>query len=330
MRARRKILAAVGASLLCSPLLALAQRDKIWRVGFIVSATSPQVFTASGRTEAFLQGMRELGYAEGRNLVVDWRYAEGKYERLIEIATDLVQLKVDVIVATASPAIRAAQKATSTIPIVMVATADPLGSGFVASLARPGGNTTGLSSGSTIVSAKHIELLMTAVPRLSNVGVLGDPGSSSLPAILEELRSAAKKLGLKLVRADVKTPQEIEAAFGVMKRERVDGLIVVQAPLTVANRRQITELAAKLQIPAIYGTRDYTETGGLMSYGTNLLENYRRAAAYVDKIFKGAKPGDLPVEQPTKFELVINLKAAKALGLTIPPDLLLRAEELIR
>ncbi len=282
-----------------------------------------------GRPDAFLQGMREFGYVEGKNLAIEFRFGEGKDERLAEMAANLVQQKVDAIVATASPAIRAAQKATRTIPIVMVATADPVGSGFVASLARPGANTTGLSSGGTVISAKHVELLMTAVPRLSSLAVLGNPRSSSLPAILEELRSAAQKLGLRMVRVDMTTPQDIEPAFDVMRRERVEGVIVVHAPLVVANRRQITELAAKHRIPAIYGARDYIEVGGLMSYGTNVIENYRRAATYVDKIFKGAKAGDLPIEQPTKFELVINLKVAKALGLTIPPDLLLRAEQVI-
>jgi len=330
MLARRRVLAALGLGVLSAPFPTLAQREKVWRIGFLVPGSSPQAFRATGRADAFLQGMRELGYVEGRNLAIEFRFAEGKYERLTEMSANMVELKVDLIVATASPAIRAAQKATSTIPIVMVATADPVGSGFAASLARPGGNTTGLSGGSTVISTKYVELLMAAVPRLSRVAVLGNPGSSSLPAILEELRSAAQKVGLKLVQADIKTPHDIEPAFGVMKRERLEGLIVVHESLILANRRQITELAAKYQIPAIYGARDYIEAGGLMSYGTNLLENYRRTATYVDKIFKGAKPGDLPIEQPTKLELVINLKAAKALGLTIPADLLLRAEEVIR
>lgn len=316
--------------MLCASYSVFAQQRRVWRIGVLVAATSPQDFKASARSEAFHQGLRDFGYVEGRNLAIEWRFGEGKYERLAELAANLVDLKVDLIVATASPAIRSAQKATRTIPIVMVATADPVGAGFIASLARPGGNTTGLMAGVLAVSAKHVELLMSAVPRLSHVGVLANPGSSSYTSLQQELAAGAQKIGLKLTRADVRSPQEIGAAFDLLKRERVEGLIVVHEALIVANRRQITELAAKHRIPAIYGTRDYLEAGGLMSYGTSLTENYRGIATYIDKIFKGAKPGDLPVEQPAKFELVINLKAAEALGLTIPADLLFRADTLIR
>jgi putative ABC transport system substrate-binding protein len=326
---RRRIVAALGLGMLAAPFPAFAQREKVWRIGVMVAATPPQAFKAGSRYDAFLQGLREHGYIEGKNLAIEWRFGEGKYERLAEIAATLVDQKVDLIVATASPTIRAAQSATRTIPIVMVATADPVGSGFVASLARPGGNITGLTGGVTAITAKHVELLSAAVPRLSRFGVLANPGSSSYRGIVGELAVTAHKMGMKLAVADLKSQPEIEPAFEHMRRERVEGLVVVHEALILTHRRQIAEAAAKHRLPAVYGTRDYIEAGGLMSYGTSITENYRRVATYIDRIIKGAKPSDLPVEQPTKFELVINLKAAKALGLTIPTDLLLRAEQVI-
>jgi len=330
MLARRRVLAALALGGLYAPLRALAQRGKPWRIGFLVAATSPEAFRAGGRHDAFLKGMRELGYVEGKNFVLDLRFGEGRYERLSEMAANLAELKVDVIVATASPAIRAAQRATRTIPIIMVATGDPVGAGFVASLARPGGNITGLTAGAVAVSEKYVELLTSAVPRLSGFGVLANPNSSSYAGFQDQLASAAQKLGLKLVRADIRSPRDIESAFAFLGQQRLEGLIVVHEALILANRRHIAELAAKYRMPAVYGTRDYIEAGGLMSYGTDISENYRRAAAYVDRIFKGATPGDLPVEQPTKFELVINLKAAQALSLAIPRELLVRADELVQ
>ena len=273
--------------------------------------------------------MRELGYVMGKDFVTEWRAGEGNYERLPVLAAELVALKVDVIVAGGSPAIRAAQKATSTVPIVMTNTGDPVGSGFAASLARPGGNITGMSNSNDDVSAKYLELLMALVPTLSRVAVLGNPGSSTHAAILKTLQTTAQQVKARLVRVDARTAEEIELGFATIARERAEALIVVPEPFLYQQSRQIAERAAKHRIPAIYGGREAVEAGGLMAYGQNLIENWRHAATYVDKILKGAKPADLPIEQPTKFELVINRKAFAALGLAIPQQLLLRADEVI-
>ena len=326
MNRRRELVIALGVGALVAPLPSFAQlQGKVWRVGFL-SPTSASF--SSPYTDVFLKGMRDLGYVEGKNLVVEWRFADGKLERLPGLAAELVQLNVDVIVAGGSPAISAAQKATSTTPIVMTSAGDPVGSGFVKSLARPGGNITGLSVMSGDTSAKLLELLRSVVPKLSRVAMLTP--STTYGPLSKGVQAAAQKAGVKTLVAEASTPQEIENAFSMMVREKADA-VIVGSPTTFAQQhRQIAELALKYRMPSMFQDRVYVEAGGLISYGQKFTDNYERAATYVDKILKGATPGDLPVEQPTKFELVINLKTAKALGLTIPQSVLLRADEVIQ
>ncbi|HEV8095051.1 MAG TPA: ABC transporter substrate-binding protein, partial [Burkholderiales bacterium] len=315
MPTRRTVVLAFSAGILI-PAAALGQAGrKVWRIGFIFASSRERVGRFA-RDQKFVEGMRELGYVKDRDYVTEWRFGDGSYDRLPALAEELVALKVDIIVAGGSPAIRAVQQATKTIPIVMTNTGDPVGSGFAASLARPGGNITGMSNSNNDVSPKYLELLMALVPKLQRVAVLGNPGSSTHPAILKTVQTAAQSVRVSLVRVDARKVQEIENAFATMVRERVDALIVVPEPLLNQQAGQIAELAAKHRIPAVYGGRESVEAGGLIGYGPNLIENWRRAATYVDKIFKGAKPGDLPIQQPTQFELVINRKAARALGLT--------------
>jgi len=327
---RRKLLVALGAGALAVPLASFAQQQaKTWRVGFLSARRRP----ASLDTDyygAFPRGMRDLGYVEGKNLAIEWRFAEGEYERLPGMAAELVQLKVDVIMALGPPAIVAAQKATTTIPIVVVTSVDPVGAGFVKSLARPGGNITGLSNLAGDISSKHLEMLLAVMPKVSRVAVLVNPANPAHAAMLKNLQAAAQKIGIKVLPVQAQTPQEIEGAFSMMSREAVGAVIVALDPFLIQQERQIAELAVKHRLPSIFANREYAEAGGLMSYGQNQLDIYRRAATYVDKILKGAKAADLPIEQPTKLELVINLKTAKALGLTIPQSLLLRADEVIQ
>jgi putative ABC transport system substrate-binding protein len=303
----------------------LAQpQGKVWRVG-ILSPTSASL--SSSNTNAFLKGMRELGYIEGKNLVIERRFADGRLERFPRLAAELVQLKVDVIVVQSSPAISAAQKATTTIPIVMTSAGDPVGSGFVKSLARPGGNITGLSNMAGDIAAKFIDLLRSVVAKLSRVAMLTP--STTYGELSKSVQAAAQKAGVKTLVAEASTPQEIENAFSMMVRENADA-VIVGSPTTFAQQhRQIAELALKYRLPSMFQDRVYVEAGGLMSYGTKFTDLYLRSATYVDKILKGAKPGDLPVEQPVSFELVVNLKTAKALGLTIPQTILVRADEVI-
>ena len=326
---RREFLFALGAGALATPVSSVAQQPpKVWRIGYL----SPRVRMDSLPYErAFLQGMSELGYVEGKNVVVEWRFADGAYERLPYLAADLVRLNVDVIVAPSSSAIRAAQQATKTTPIVFISTGDPVGSGFVASLAQPGGNITGLSNTNLDVSAKLLELLVTMVPRLSRVAVLGNPGSSTHSAILKNVQAAAlTRAGVRVLSVEARTREEIERSFGRMTQERADSVIVAADAFLNQQAQYIAPLALKRRLPSISQPRVYVEAGGLMSYGQNTADSYRHAATYVDKILKGAKPADLPVEQPTKFELVVNLKTAKALGLTIPESVRIRADEVIR
>ncbi len=271
--------------------------------------------------------MRELGYVDGKNLVIEWRSAEGKFERLPGLASELVRLNVDLIVTAGNAAVAAAQKVTSTIPIVIGNGTDPVGAGFVASLARPGGNITGLSNITDDISPKYLEMLVGIVPRLSRVGVLLD-GSSS-PKVLSNMRAAASVAKVTVQPYEVRSPEEIEKAFTLMKNDKVGAVIVISTGLFVQQARQIAELAAQHRMPSISGYREYAEAGVMMSYGASFAENYRRIATYVDKIFKGAKPADLPVEQPTKFELIINGKTTKALGLKIPQSLLVMADKVI-
>ena len=302
------------------------QGGKVWRVGYL----SPASVVNSQYTAAFLKGMRELGYVEGKNLVIEWRSADGKLERLPSLAAELVELKVDVIVAVASPAIGAAQKATTTIPIVMAITGDPVGSGFVKSLARPGGNITGLSNMGGDTGPKLVDLLTSVVPKLSLVGVLVTPTSTTYRTISDSVQAAAQNAGVKTLVAEASSDQEIDNAFSMMAREKADAVIVGSSSFFTQQRRQIAELALKYGIPSMFAIRSNVEAGGLISYGQNVADDFHRSATYVDKILKGAKPADLPVEQPVSFELVVNLKTAKALGLTIPQAILLRADEVIQ
>jgi putative ABC transport system substrate-binding protein len=313
-------------SALCSSAQA-QQPTKIPRIGFL-SASSPEAL--SSRIEAFRQGLRELGYVEGKNIVIEWRSAEGKLDRLPALAAELVRLKVEIIV-TAGPSLtHAAKEATSTIPIVMTFDPDPVGSGFVANLARPGGNITGLSTLSPEISGKQLELLKETVPKLSRVSVLGNSTSPGNAQASREMELAAEAFKAKLQHLDVLDPKDIETAFRAASKGRADAILVLPSPVLTSQRTQIVDLAVKSRLPAIYWRSDFVEAGGLMSYGTSQNDLDRRAATYVDKILKGTKPADLPVEQPTKFELVINLKTAKQIGLTVPQKVLARADKVIR
>jgi len=318
--------AALSAMLfaLCSSAEA-QQPNKVARIGFLIAASRSAI---SARTEAFQQGLRELGYVDGKNIVIEWRSAEGKLDHLPTVAAELVRLKVDVIVTTGSSVTRAAKEATVTIPIVMVQDNDPVGNGFVASLARPGGNITGLSTLRPEISGKQVDLLKETVPRLSRVAVLGSSTTPGTAQALKETELAAG--GVKLQNLDVLGPKDIETAFRAAGKERADAVLVLSASVLNSHRTEIAKLAAKSRLPAIYPFPEYVEAGGLMAYGPSVTDLFRRAATYVDKILKGTKPADLPVEQPTKFEFIINLKSAKQIGLTIPPNVLVRADRVIK
>ena len=314
-------------------LLALAvvaqaqQPKKIPRIGFLI-ARSPSA--NAPRIEAFRQGLRELGYVEGKNIVIEWRFWEGKADRLPALAAELVRLKVDIIVTGGATNTRAAKEATSTIPIVMTQAGDPVGSGVVASLARPGGNITGLSSLAPELSGKRLELLKEILPRLSRVAVLGNSTQPGIAQSLREVELAAEVLKVQLQYLDVLGRKDIETASRAVSNGRAEAVLVLAGPTVAGQRTQILDLAVKSRIPAIYPQLEYTDAGGLMYYGANTPDLDRRAASYVDKILKGAKPADLPIEQPTKFELVVNEKTAKQIGLTIPPNVLARADKVIR
>jgi putative ABC transport system substrate-binding protein len=318
---------------LCSLLLApcstveAQQPTKVPRIGFL--GTSPSAIAA--RIEAFRQGLREVGYVEGKNIVIEWRYAEGKPERMSELAAELVRLKVDIIITGGPPATRAAKEATNTISIVMTQDTDPVGNGFVGSLARPGGNITGLATLRPEIRGKQLELLKEIIPKLSRVAVFGTSTAPGNAQSLREVELAAGAFGVKLQYLDVLDSKDIETAFRAASKGRAEAvLMMVAGPVAGAHRTEIVDLAVKSRLPVIYPGRPSVEAGGLMSYGVNLLDLDRRAATYVDKILKGAKPADLPVEQPTKFEFIINLKAAKQIGLTIPPNVLVRADRVIK
>jgi ABC-type uncharacterized transport system substrate-binding protein len=302
---------------------------KVYRIGILgnIPLTNPEGARLWG---AFIQGLRDLGYVEGQNITIEYRFSEGQYERLPDLAADLVRLQVDVIVAPATQNVLVAKQATRTIPIVMTGGGDPVGNGLVASLARPGGNVTGLSILAFETVGKQLELLKEIVPRFSRVAVLGNPNTQMYPLWLGEVKAAARSLGVQLQILEARGPDNLESAFAAMSRERAGALLVPTDGMFLLHRTRIVELAAKSRLPAMYGTKEYVDVGGLMVYGASLRDNFRRAATYVDKILKGAKPADLPVEQPTKFEFVINMKTAKALGLTIPPSVLARADEVIQ
>ena len=302
------------------------QPKKVPRIGYLIG-TSPTANAA--RVEAFRQGLRDLGYIEGQNLIIEYRYAEGKVDRLPDLAAELVRLKVDAIFAQGTASVQAAKKATTTVPIVSVS-ADPVGLGLVASLARHGGNVTGLVSFTSELAGKRLELLKEVVPRVSRVAVLWNPDGPSSTLRMRETEAAAPSLGIKLQPVDVREPNDFEHAFAALKKDRADALFPLRSPLISSQVKRIVELAAKNRVPGMYDASEFAEAGGLMSYGTMLADLDRRVASYVDKILKGAKPADLPVEQPTKFEFTINLKAAKQIGLTIPPNVLARADKVIK
>ena len=327
---RRTFIGSLAGGLLASPLAAEAQQPgKVARIGYLASnlAASPHA------PEAFRQGLRDLGYVEGRTIVIEYRDAEGKLERFPALAAELVALKVDVIVAGGgTPAALAAKQVTRTLPIVFAVVGDPVGSGLVTSLARPGGNLTGLSNVAAELVGKRLEQLRHAVPGVSRVAALWQPGN--FPArteedMVKEAEVTARAMGVRLQFVEARGPEDFDRAFSDMIRARAGALTVLTSSMFFSERRRLADLVAKNRLPAVYPLREFVDAGGLMSYGADVADLFRRAATYVDKILKGAKPADLPVEQPTKFELVINLKTAKALGLTIPPSLLQRADQVI-
>jgi putative tryptophan/tyrosine transport system substrate-binding protein len=317
---------ALGALLFALCLPAQAQQSaKIPRIGYLSAASASEV---AFRTDPFRQGLRELGYVEGKSIMIEYRYAEGKFERLPTLATELVRLKVDIIVTAGPSATRPAKDATTTIPIVMTQDSDPIANGFIASLARPGGNVTGLSTLAQELSAKRLELLKEIVPKLSRVAVLGTSTIPGNEQARKETQLAAAAFGVQFQYLDIQNPKDIETASLAVRKSRADGAVVLNGPPNI--QRLIPDFAAKHRLPAIYFNSAIVDEKGLMSYGASLSDLDRRAAIYVDKILKGAKPADLPVEQPVKFELIINLKAAKQIGLTIPPNVLARADRVIK
>jgi len=324
---RRTFLCGLTLGTLTLPLAVEAQQaGKVPRIGFLFFGSPGP----SRELDVFRQGLRELGYIEGQNIVIEVRFANGRVERLPELATELARLNPDVLVTPGTPASLVAKQATSAIPIVVAGVADAVGAGLVANLARPGGNITGLTSISAELGGKRLELLKAVAPRASRVAVLYNPADQSNVLVLKELQKSAPALRLTLQPLEVRGPGEFVGAFVAMARERAHALFGAAGVLTTEHRKALVDLAAKRRIPAMWGERQFVEAGGLMSYAVDFYDQVRAAAIYVDKILKGAKPGDLPVEQPTKFELVINLKTAKALGLTIPQSLLQRADQVIQ
>jgi putative ABC transport system substrate-binding protein len=323
MNDRRNFLVVLGAGALAAPLLSFAQQPgKLWRVGYL-DLGSRKSMVDSGRLAALIEGLREHGYAEGKNLVLEARYADGNAERLDGFAAELARQKVDLILSTGNPASRAARRATATIPIVVTVTTDPVGEGFAASLARPGGNITGMSSGFEDTVQKMVELLILAVPKLKRIAVIQNPASSVHAPMLSRVEAAAKQTGNQVLPMSVRTPIEIERGFATMARERIDAVIILPDAFLLQQRTQIAGLALKHRLPSINPFTAYAESGGLMSYGVDLTDNFRRAAIFVDKIFKGAKPGEMPFEQPTRYYFVINRKTADALGIKLTDKLLL-------
>jgi putative ABC transport system substrate-binding protein len=323
---RRSSFVAGSLALLVAPFAARAQpAGKVYHIGFLWDG--PAVFPAE--IEAFRQGLRDLGYVEGRNLTIEYRWAAGQPERMRELAEELARLKVDVIMAPSSVYTGAAMRATSTIPIVFLSHADPLGSGHVHSLARPGANATGLAIMMTETNVKGLELFKEAVPRLSRVAVVWDPATPSHGPGLKAVQDAGPSLGLRIQSVPVRAATEYESAFSAMVRERANGVLVLSTPLFIAGAEALADLALRNRLPSLFGPRHHVMTGGLMSYSPHRGDLWRRGAVFVDKILKGARPADLPVERAARFELVINLKTAKTLGLTIPPSVLARADEIV-
>jgi putative ABC transport system substrate-binding protein len=324
---RLTLVVTLALALLATPPAADAQQaGKIYRIG-VLETISATLNVAN--LDALRQGLRELGYVEGQNVMIEYRSADGRAERFPDLATELVRLKVDLIVTRGTPAARAAKNATGTIPVVMAAIGEPLGTGVVASLARPGGNVTGFSAFVTELEGKRLELLREMVPRIARIAALFNMSNPFFRPVWKELEASARSQGLQAQLLDVRDPRDIGRAFDTAIKQRVDALSVGIDAVTQANPRLIADLAAKHRLPAIYPSREFVDAGGLISYGVSYPDLYRRAATFVDKIFKGATPGNLPVEQPTRFELVINLKTAKALDLTIPPSVQLRTDHVV-
>jgi putative ABC transport system substrate-binding protein len=325
---RRALLFTIGGSLLGAPLWSTAQPpDKVWRVGFLTAGARPP---DGSPPEVMRQAMRDLGYVEGKNVSYAARFAEGRRDRVDALATELVGLNMDVIVAFGFPAAEGAKRATSKVPIVIFGAGDPVGTGLVATLARPGANVTGISDQSTELSAKRLELLKQMTPNTASVAVIWNAGDQAMTLRTREIERAAGVLRVTIQALGVREPGDFDRAFTAMLRERPDALLLVTDALTNSNRKRVLDFAAEQRMPAIYERALYVRDGGLISYGPIIDESYRRVAVYVDRIFKGANPAELPVEQPTRFELVVNVKTAKALGLTIPQSLLLRADEVFQ
>ena len=320
----------LAAAVLRVPLAAQAQQGgKHPRIGFL-SPSSLSEPRHQRYLQAFQQGLRELGYVEGQTIAIESRWAGGTYDRLPGIAGELVRLKVDIIVTYGLPAIQAAKQATATIPIVMTGVIDPVASGLVTSLARPGGNITGISNMDLELVGKQLELLKEVAPKVSRVALLGNPANPVNAPQVRHAQDAARAFGVRLQHVEARGPGEIESAFAAMTADRAGAVVVLLDTMLIDHRTQIADLAARRRLPAVYGMTEYAEAGGLMAYGSSAADRFRRAATFVDKILKGAKPADLPIERPTKFELVINLKTARALGLTIPESILVRADQVIQ
>ena len=325
---RREFTAVLGGAALAGWLPANAQQaGKMHRIGVILGG--PPVADAPNVAKGLVQGLHALGYVESKNLVLEWRSAEGRYEHLPQIVRELVSANVDILLATTHPVAQAAKNATQTIPIVMVLVPDPVGSGLVVSLSRPGGNLTGLTHISAEISGKRLALLKELLPELARVTILTNPSNAFHPTYWRETQGAATKLGVALHPVEVRRVEDFDAAFAAAARAKAEALVAFDDPLTFQNRRQIVDLAAKARLPTMYGFREFPDDGGLISYGANVFDLFKRSAVLVDKILRGAKPAELPVEQPTKFDFIVNLMTANALGLTIPPSFLARADEVI-
>lgn len=331
MSARRKVMIALGTGVLCAALPMFAQQPaKVWRLGYLSTSFKTSAGNPTHRNYlAFLEGLREAGYVEGMNLRLEERYADDVYQRLPGLASDLVRLNVDAIAAVSPPAVQAARRATSTVPIVMLATSDPVERGIIASLARPGGNVTGPAGRGYDLADKHVELMRIAAPNIKRMSVLINPDNADAPRVVKLAENAARILGLSITPVQAKSAIEIDTAFQAIAKARAGALIVAPDLFFVTEARRINELALKARLPTIYWISGPVDRGGFMSYGSNPVDEFRRAASYVDRIFKGAKPAEMPAEQPTKLELVINKKTAKAIGLVIPQELLLRADRVI-
>jgi len=323
---RRSFIIAMGAAL--APVYAFSQPQRLWRIGVLAAQSRPSSLEKHPYFGPFLDAMRQLGYAEGRNVQYDWRFADGRMDRLDALASQLV--KSDVIVAPITAAVLAARRATRTVPIVFVSVADPVGSGIVRSLARPGGNVTGISMLQGELGEKQLELLRRVVPKASRIGQISNPANPGNLSSVALVKRAGEEAGLQIIQVEARNPEEIERAFAKLSQQRAEALVVNPDAFFIQQLRQFADLAAKFRLPAIYGVADFVEAGGLMSYGLNLPDNWRRAASYVDKILKGEKPGELAVQQPTKLELVVNLKTSKALGVRFPQDVMTLVDRAIQ